>query len=151
MIKIITNMSLEPLVDYEGEPKAKILLDGVWVNKFVIGDFLKKSIKFNNYYVVMTTVDIWEKSSLCVSFFDSKFNLLDLAFLGPRSCGKDEFSLIKTDQPDSVFFEYTGYWKIKFLPHKRPRLPFVTDPLSVMRDKIFSCHFLVTELAEKPA
>lgn len=129
----------------DGEPpQSEIFIHENPTGKFVQGLVLEAAVFWENRYLLLTTDDCPFEEMLGIRLLDAGFNLLDSARIGGiYSTGS--FDSLELIEPNRLRFLFIGdtWWDIELLPHRRFRLPWVSEPSGVWRSFSFSRHFIV--------
>ena len=126
------------------EPACEIFLNGQATNQQVPGAVLEAAAQWQAFTLLFTTDDTPFEELLNIHLLDAELNLLDSATVG-GIYPTGSFSLLESDQPDTLRFRFIGGtdWSVQVLPEPGFRVPLLSEPAGVSRPLGFSRHFIV--------
>ncbi|MFN7153299.1 MAG: hypothetical protein ACK4OE_06365 [Acidovorax sp.] len=128
----------------DAQPQCEIVLNGQATGRQVPGAVLEAAAQWQTFTLLFTTDDTPFEELLHIHLLDAQLNLLDSATVGGiYSTGS--FSLLESDQPDTLRFRFIGGtdWSVQVLPEPGFRVPLLSEPTGVSRPLGFSRHFIV--------
>lgn len=128
----------------DAQPQCEILRNGQAIGRQVPGAVLEAAAQWQAFTLLFTTDDTPFEELLHIHLLDAELSLLDSATVGGiYSTGS--FSLLESDQPDTLRFRFIGGtdWSVQVLPEPGFRVPLLSEPTGVSRPLGFSRHFIV--------
>jgi hypothetical protein len=149
-MKILNNLELSakqisPARDTE-TPKCQIEINGTATDSILEGAILEAAIKYQEFYLVLTTNDCPYEDTLIIHYLDQDLSILDWATLSwPYGAGS--FTLINIFQPNRVKFQFftRDDWEISLCPKVQWLIPYLSEPRGVWRKFELNHYFKISK------
>ncbi len=127
-------------------PKCRVCVNGQASGPVLDGAILEAAIKYQSFYLLLTSNDCPYEESLNIYYLASDLKILDQAILSwPYATGL--FTLLNIIEPNRIAFEFftKDAWEITLYPKPQWFMPLFSEPRGVWRKFKFNRYFKISK------
>ncbi len=134
-------------VDEPDAPNSEVLVGRRATGRVVRGAILEAAVEWNQHIVLLASDGVDFDDALHIHLLDARIQLLDTAQIGMVSVGTG-FSNLVFKEPDTLEFAFASpeRWRVTLFRQRRPRIPWIGEPMAVSRPFGFSRRFGIARL-----